>query len=115
MSRARTHAARVLIWLLCLAVLPQARGAIAAAESFTVQQHNRAFSVSTLTIPVGSTIKFSNEDDFGHQIYVADPRFTFDSDESDPGNMLDVKFPVQGTFEVRCHIHPKMHLTVVVE
>jgi plastocyanin len=38
-----------------------------------------------------------------------------DSDEKAPGETLEVRFPTAGTFDVRCHIHPKMHLVVHVK
>ena len=40
---------------------------------------------------------------------------SFDSDEQPPGQTIEVRFPVRGTFPVRCHIHPKMLLTVHVQ
>jgi hypothetical protein len=39
---------------------------------------------------------------------------SFDSDEQPPGQNVTLRFPVTGTFEVRCHIHPKMDLVVHV-
>jgi plastocyanin len=41
--------------------------------------------------------------------------FSFVSNEQEPGRNVDVRFPVAGTFEVRCEIHPRMLLTVTVE
>ena len=38
----------------------------------------------------------------------------FDSDEKKPGQTLTQTFPRSGTFEVHCHIHPKMKLVVRV-
>jgi plastocyanin len=38
----------------------------------------------------------------------------FDSDEKSPGETLKQPFTRTGTFEVRCHIHPKMKLLVHV-
>lgn len=35
--------------------------------------------------------------------------------ESDPGNAIDVEFTASGTFDVFCHIHPKMNLHVTVQ
>jgi plastocyanin len=101
--------------LIFLAVVPLMPGAAAMDGLVIVSQHNRSFSTSSLAIRVGTTIRFSNEDDFGHQIYIDSPSFSFDSDESYPGDHVDVTFPATGTFEVRCHIHPRMHLSVQVE
>jgi len=38
----------------------------------------------------------------------------FDSDEQAPGDIVDVKFPNSGEFDVRCGIHPRMLLHVSV-
>jgi len=85
-----------------------------AGAVFRVAQIGREFSVATLAIAAGDTVQFSNEDTFLHQIYAYSAAFSFDSDEQAPGETLAVRFPVAGTFEVHCHIHPKMRLVVTV-
>jgi plastocyanin len=88
--------------------------ATSADDHIVVQQH-RAFSVSQISLPAGGTLRFSNEDDFTHEVYVETPEFTYESDEQEPGTVLAVVFPKSGHFAVRCHIHPKMHLDVDVQ
>jgi plastocyanin len=85
-----------------------------AADSIDVVQQHRAFSVETLSVTLGTTVHFSNEDDFAHEIYVESPTFTFESDEQEPGEKLALTFSKPGHFTVHCHIHPKMHLDVDV-
>lgn len=85
-----------------------------AASVYTVIQRGRAFSVGEITINRGDTIRFTNEDEFLHQIYVDSNQMSFDSDEQHPGQTIEAQFPKSGTFPVRCHIHPKMHLIVHV-
>jgi plastocyanin len=89
--------------------------ALFAAAAHRVAQKGRAFSLSQITIARGDTVLFSNDDEFLHQIYVDSPNMSFDSDEQPPGQTIQVNFPRAGTFPVRCHIHPKMLLTVLVE
>jgi plastocyanin len=79
-----------------------------------IAQKNRAFAVGEVTIGAGDTVLFTNEDEFLHQIYVASGGMTFDSSEQPPGQTIEVNFPRPGIFTVRCHIHPKMLLTVHV-
>jgi plastocyanin len=86
----------------------------AAAAVHRIAQKNRAFAVPEVTIGAGDTVLFTNEDEFLHQIYVASGGMTFDSAEQPPGQTIEVNFPRAGTFTVRCHIHPKMLLTVHV-
>ena len=94
--------------ILALLLAPAAWGADAA---HTVVQSGRAFHPGEIAIRKGEALTFTNDDAFIHQIYVAG---LFDSDEKAPGQNLTETFPNSGTFEVRCHIHPKMKLTVHV-
>jgi plastocyanin len=87
---------------------------IVAALRFFFTQRNRAFGVREIAVTAGDTIKFSNEDEFLHQIFIASPALNFDSVEQPPGQTIEVKFPTSGSFEVLCHIHPKMRLAVTV-
>lgn len=94
-----------------LAGLVSASGT-AFAEDHVIAQSGRAFHPGEITIAKGDSLTFTNEDDFIHQVYVAD---LFDSDEKAPAERLTETFPGVGTFEVRCHIHPKMKLVVHVK
>ena len=86
-----------------------------AAQVRTVVQKGRAFSVKQMSVAVGDTIRFQNADEFLHHVYIDSPGLKFTSDEQEPGQTVDVRFPVAGRFDVRCEIHPKMLLTVAVE
>ncbi len=86
----------------------------ALAGETTVAQKDRAFATGQIRIRPGDRVHFSNEDDFTHQIYVESPGFSYESDEQEPGRTLDVTFPHAGSYDVRCHIHPKMRLRVDV-
>jgi plastocyanin len=86
-----------------------------AATVLHVVQHGRSFDRDALDVAAGDVVQFSNEDPFLHQIYVAAPGFSFDSDEQPPGAAIAVTFTKPGVFEVRCHIHPKMLLKVTVK
>jgi plastocyanin len=89
--------------------------AVWAAQTYTVMQKSRSFSQKEITIAAGDTIRFGNDDEFIHQVYVNSDSFKVDTAESEPGNNIDVKFPTRGDFEVHCHIHPKMLLVVHVQ
>jgi len=85
-----------------------------AADTTVVQQH-RAFSIDKLTLELGSTLHFSNQDDLAHEVFVESPVLTFEPDEQEPGQQLAITFTARGHFTVHCHIHPKMHLDVDVQ
>ena len=102
--------------LLLLGIGLLALGEVAiAAQSFRISQKGRAFNLKEITIAIGDTVLFGNDDDFIHQIYVKSDNFNVDTAESYPGNSMPVVFTKRGTFEVHCHIHPKMGLVVTVK
>jgi plastocyanin len=104
----------VLVVLVAAAMTLLLAGVVAAAGAALVSQKGRAFSLGTLQIMHGDVVKFTNDDKFLHQIYVDTPAFDYDSAEQEPGSSVEIRFPESGTFEVRCHIHPKMLLSVDV-
>ena len=86
-------------------------GAFAADAAHTITQSGRMFRPGEVTISRGEALTFTNKDTFIHQIYV---NGLFDSEEKSPGENLTESFTQSGTFDVRCHIHPKMKLIVHV-
>ena len=88
--------------------------AASGAGLATVAQRGRAFAVPGVQIARGDAVRFVNEDTFLHQVFVQSPSFSYESDEQEPGLVVDVRFTSAGAFTVRCHIHPKMALQVDV-
>ena len=86
--------------------------ALPAFAATVVVQKGRAFRPAEITINRGETVTFTNDDSYIHQVYVEG---LFDSPEKAPGENLNETFPAAGTFQVRCHIHPTMHMTVRVK
>ena len=86
-----------------------------ADDGHIIVQNGRAFHPLEVTIGHGETLVFENQDEFIHQIYVKSDAMSFDSDEQPPGQNVSIAFPAAGTFEVHCHIHPKMSLVVHVK
>jgi len=86
-----------------------------AAETLAISQKKRTFNPSEIAIHKGDTLHIANDDQFTHQVYVDDPAFTFESAEADPGANVDIRFTAAGSFDVLCHIHPKMKLHVIVQ
>ena len=97
-------------------VIGAAPAVLAAAASPTVvSQLRRAFSVRQISIKRGDVIRFENADEFLHHVYVRSPAFSFNSGEQEPGRSIEIGFPVTGSFDVRCEVHPRMLLTVSVQ
>ena len=113
MSRSRRNEGACRGLLPLVLVLAAAIPALAAGPVAVVQR-NRAFNLKEIEIESGGTVRFDNDDEFVHQIFVQSPAFSFESDEQEPKHAMNVTFPTRGTFDVQCHIHPKMHLRVDV-
>ena len=95
-----------------LLLLASCGAALAADPAHTVVQAGRTFHPTEVSINRGEALTFTNNDEFIHQIFVIG---LFDSDERSPGENLTENFTQSGTFEVHCHIHPKMKLIVHVK
>ena len=96
---------------LFLAALLAPLAALPAFAATIVVQKGRAFRPAEISIARGETVTFTNDDSYIHQVYVTG---LFDSTEKAPGENLNETFPSAGTFQVRCHIHPTMKMTVRV-
>lgn len=96
-------------WILAFAAFPVLA---AHAASTIIAQKGRMFRPGEVTINRGDTLTFTNQDSFVHQIYLDGQ---FDSEEKGPGEIITQTFTRNGTFQVRCHIHPTMKLTVHVK
>jgi plastocyanin len=84
------------------------------AEEHLVGQKNKAFSEKTLTVKVGDTVHFRNDDPFFHNVFsLSDAKF-FDLGSYDKGKSKSVKFDTEGSVEVECAIHPEMNLKIEV-
>jgi plastocyanin len=87
-----------------------------AASPYMVSQKGREFQPGDLTIKRGEVITIVNDDaDLRHHAYIDSDKFKFDSGDQEPGSKTNITFPVTGTFDVLCAIHPKMKLTVHVQ
>ncbi len=91
-------------------------GAVALGNGIhEVAQADRKFQESAITIARGDVVRFTNEDPYIHQIYVNAHNFDFESGMQPPQQVIEVRFGSPGIYQVMCHIHPTMHLTVTVE
>ncbi len=90
-------------------------GQVVAAEEFIVSQKNKAFSVSELTIKVGDSVGFKNEDDFHHNIFSLSDTSLFDLGSYEKGKTKSVTFDTAGTVDIECAIHPNMTMKIIVE
>ena len=73
---------------------------------------NFTFDPPTLTVPVGTTVTWTNEDDIPH--VVAEKNASFRSKALDTGDAYSRTFTTAGTVEYFCAIHPHMTGKIVV-
>jgi plastocyanin len=85
-----------------------------ATNTVTISQRGRKFNPDTLRIVPGTMVRIENDDRVTHHVYIEQPDMKFDSGEQAVGNEVTLTFDHDGTFAVRCAIHPMMHLDVTV-
>jgi plastocyanin len=87
--------------------------AVMAAEHVVVLK-KKSFDQETLSVSVGDTVVFRNDDPIDHDILSQSATKVFDLDAQPPGENRKVSFDKPGTVEVECSIHEGMHLTIQV-
>ena len=87
-----------------------------AVPQYSISQKGREYHPREISIKRGETLQIINDDaDLLHHSYIDSPKFSFDSEDQQPGSKTDITFPVAGNFDVLCAIHPKMRLVVDVQ
>ena len=74
---------------------------------------NFVFGPQTITVPVGTTVTWTNKDDIPHTSVSTDG--VFKSKVLDTDEKFSYKFEKAGTYPYYCTIHPKMTGKVVVQ
>ncbi|MFI5265305.1 MAG: cupredoxin family copper-binding protein [Candidatus Levyibacteriota bacterium] len=83
------------------------------AAKNSVQISNFSFSPAILTVKVGDTVTWTNQDSAGHSATADDK--SFDTGIMDQGKSGTVTFNKAGTYAYHCSIHPSMHGTIIVQ
>jgi plastocyanin len=95
------------------------QGAVAGREGASaahprLAQHDTSFAPSLLVVPAGSTVDFTNQDPFFHNVFSYSPTKRFDLGRYPRGESRPVTFDRAGTVKVFCEIHRWMRAGVVV-
>ncbi len=72
-----------------------------------------AFSPATLTVAVGDTVTWTNEDSATHTVTADDG--SFDSGDLAQGDTFTQTFDTAGTYAYHCAMHPSMVAEIVVQ
>jgi plastocyanin len=100
--------------LLLLAESPNIRASDQpSAASAAVKIDNFVFGPQTITVPVGTTVTWTNSDDIPHTAVSTDG--VFRSKAMDTDEKFSFTFTKAGTYPYYCSIHPKMTGKVVVQ
>ncbi len=83
-----------------------------SASEASVKIDNFSFSPATITVPAGTTVRWTNHDDIPHTV-VSDDK-TFKSKVLDTDEQFTYTFTKPGTYNYFCSIHPKMTAKIVV-
>lgn len=86
----------------------------ANAAEHVVDQKKLKFTPNKITIAVGDTIRFTNSDRTAHQV-TGKKGMKANSPLLPPRKEFKMDFPAAGTFEIGCHIHPRMKLVITVK
>jgi len=84
-----------------------------SAANTAVNIDNFVFGPQTLTVPVGTTVTWTNKDDIPHTAVSTDG--VFKSKVMDTDEKFSYTFAKPGTYSYYCSIHPKMTGKVVVQ
>ena len=84
------------------------------AADHEINQQDRHFSQTEITIKVGDKISFKNDDEVTHNVFSTTPGMEFDLHRQAPGASSTIPFNKVGDVEVDCSIHPRMKLLVHV-
>lgn len=82
-------------------------------KTFKVKISNFVFDRQAITVPVGSTVTWVNEDDIPHNI-VSQDRKMFHSHALDTDQSFSFTFTKAGEFGYFCGLHPMMTGKVIV-
>ncbi len=94
------------------ATLAPTAAATAVSGEVTVNITNYTFSPSPLTVKVGTTVKWINNDNVIHTVDANDKTFT--SKDLNQGDSYTFTFTTAGTFQYGCAQHPLMKGTIIV-
>jgi plastocyanin len=107
-------AAPVMLGMLLLVESPNVTAADQpSAASAEVKIDNFSFGPPTLTVPVGTTVVWTNRDDIPHTVVSTDG--VFKSKVRDTDEKFSYTFTKAGTYPYFCSVHPKMTGKIVVQ
>ena len=87
----------------------------ALAAEHVVSQKGKAFSMKRLSVNVGDSVRFVNDDPFTHNVFSLSDVKNFDLGSYGQGIAKSVVMDKPGIVEVECAVHPDMKMVVEVK
>ncbi len=109
----RNRAAFAAVFALLLTSLVAVGNATSVSADAAVTIDNFRFTPPQMTVPAGTTIKWTNQDGPTHTV-TSDTAGVFDSGNLATGKSFSFTFNTPGNFAYHCSIHPTMMGSVVV-
>ena len=103
---------KAIYWIVATVLNLAAAGSMAAEHE--IAQKGDAFTVAELTVSVGDTVNFPNQDPHFHNVFSLSDVQMFDLGSYAQGESKSVTFEQPGTVEVECAIHPQMRAVITV-
>jgi len=79
-----------------------------------MRQSGVQFSPRVMTVTVGQTVSFPNEDDVAHNVFSLSSANKFKLGIYPKGDTREVKFEKPGVIDLFCSIHRHMHAVIIV-
>jgi plastocyanin len=74
------------------------------------------FDPAAISVAVGSTVTWTNNDNFTHSVQFLDGGLPIEPMTMEPGDSTTFTFADAGTYQYQCHLHPQdMQGSVVVQ
>ncbi|MFD3932162.1 cupredoxin family copper-binding protein [Streptomyces sp. NPDC058614] len=108
---ARSAAASAVLALLALLLLPPGQ---ASAATYSVTVKGYAFSPASLSVPVGSTVTWTNQDTAPHDVKTTSGPVSIHSPMLDKGESWSFTFGTAGSYGYFCTVHPDMTAGITV-
>jgi plastocyanin len=77
-------------------------------RSVEIRQEGAEFRPRIVAVPLGSTVKFPNGDNFFHNVFSYSKAERFDLGKYPKGESKSVEFKTKGLVDVRCEVHDHM-------
>ena len=102
--------------VLSFAILKGGETSLAAGDikTYEIKIDNFSFGPMHLTVPIGSTVTWVNQDDVPHTVVSVEGK-VFKSPALDTDERFSYTFTKAGTYAYFCSVHPKMTAMVIVQ